>query len=83
VVVHHAVPGRTGYHLYLNSVWYRRFQREALQGELGILVRTKRTGSHEGYPSKPVIRAVWRHFVDRFKRDDPEVSYSRRSPVRH
>ncbi len=77
VTVGHDQPGRTGYRLFWNGQWYTRFGQAALHDEFGIAPRAKKTGGQEGYPSEPVIRAVWRYFVDRYNHGDPGVSYTR------
>ena len=47
-----------------------------LERIFGIAPRPKRSGSQEGYPAEPVIRAMWRYFVDRYNNGDPEVEFS-------
>jgi hypothetical protein len=76
ITVGHEQPGRTRYRLFWQERWHTRFGQTALSNVFGIAPREKRTGGQEGYPAEPVIRAVWRHFVDRYNEGDPGVVYS-------
>lgn len=46
----------------------------------GISPRAKKTGSQSGYPSEPVIQAVWRYLKKRYNEGDPDVIYSESTP---
>ena len=74
--VRHLKAGRTGYELLWEGRWQRRFGQANLARVFGISPRSKRSGSQEGYPAEPVIRALWRHLTDRFNRGDEGVTYS-------
>ena len=76
VVVGHERPGRTHYVLFWKGDRYERFGQKDLERIFGIAPRPKRSGSQEGYPAEPVIRAMWRYFVDRYNNGDPEVEFS-------
>jgi hypothetical protein len=46
----------------------------------GIRPREKKMGSQKGYPSEPVIQAVWRYLAERYNEGDPNVKYSESEP---
>ena len=46
----------------------------------GISPRVKKTGSQKGYPSEPVIQAVWRYLGKRYNEGDPDVTYGKSQP---
>jgi hypothetical protein len=46
----------------------------------GIRPKAKKTGSQTGYPSEPVVQAVWRHLAKRYYEGDPDVTYGKTEP---
>jgi hypothetical protein len=80
VTVWHKQSGRTGFLLYWNGSWHSSFGQQDLYKLLGISPRVKKTGSQQGYPSEPVIQAVWRYLGKRYNEGDPDVTYSKSQP---
>ena len=80
VMVGHEKSDRTGYVLFWEGRRYKRFGQAALEEVFGIAPREKKSGSQKGYPSEPAIRAVWRHFVDRYKNGDSKVKFRKMKP---
>ena len=80
LTVWHQRSGRTGFRLYWHGQWQDRFGQQDLDGLFGISPRAKKTGSQRGYPSEPVIKAVWRYLMERYNADDPDVTYSESQP---
>lgn len=77
LTVWHQQSGRTGFRLYWNGSWRDSFGQQDLDKLFGIRPRAKKTGSQEGYPSEPVIQAVWRYLGKRYNEGDPDVTYSK------
>lgn len=80
LTVWHKQSGRTGFRLYWDGLWHDSFGQQALDRLFGISPRTKKTGSQGGYPSEPVIQAVWRYLKKRYNEGDPDVTYSESQP---
>ena len=81
VVVAHLDPGYTGFRFWWKGRWWARFGQEEMLQELGVPVREKKSGSQIGYPSEPVIKALWRNLVDRFNQGEPSVTYHAADPT--
>jgi hypothetical protein len=75
VKVCHSKPGPSNFKIFWNGKWYPWLFSGLVEYEFGIVVRTKKTGTQKGYPSEAVIRAIWRHLVDRYNDYDEGVSY--------
>jgi hypothetical protein len=80
VVAGHEHPGRTGFVLYWKGTRYTWYSQEQLQRDFGIGPREKKTGGQRGYPSEPVLQAIWRHLVDRYNAGDSTVSFGSSPP---
>ena len=80
VVVGHRQAGRTGFELHWSGRIFSRYGQEELYQDFGVAPQAKQTGGQAGYPSEPVLRALWRHFVDRYNRGDPSVRFARTAP---
>ena len=76
----HANRGRTGYRVYWERMWPDRFGQQELERTFGVSSRPKKSGTQEGYPAEPTIRALWRHFVDRYNAGDASVTYTSYDP---
>ncbi len=81
LTVWHPQSGRTGFRLYWDGRWHDSFGQDKLDKLFSISPRAKKTGSQDGYPSEPVIQAVWRYLKERYHDDDPDVIYSESEPV--
>ena len=80
LTVWHRRSGRTGFSLYWDGRWNDSFGQHNLDKLFGIPPRAKETGSQRGYPSEPVIQAVWRYLEKRYNEGDPNVKYSKSEP---
>lgn len=81
LTVWHTQSGRTGFRLYWDGRWHNSFGQDKLDDLFGISPNAKQTGGQIGYPSEPVIQAVWRHLKDRYNEGDSDVIYSKSEPV--
>ena len=73
VTVGHSEQGAKGYFLDWTGGRFEDFGKQELKEIFGIAPYLKRSGGQEGHPSEPVIRALWRHFADRYNSGDPGV----------
>ena len=80
VVAGHEEEGGTGFVLYFETRKYDRYGQDDLEVDFGVAPRKKRTGPQQGYPSEPVLRAMWRYFVNRYNQGDSGVKYSQVLP---
>lgn len=81
LTVWHTQSGRAGFRLYWDGRWHNSFSQDKLDDLFSISPNAKQTGSQIGYPSEPVIQAVWRYLKDRYNEDDPDVIYSESEPA--
>jgi hypothetical protein len=80
VVAGHPQSGRTGFEVHSSGRIFTRYGQEQLYQDFGVAPQEKQTGGQAGYPSEPVLRALWRYFVDRYNSGDTRVRFTRTPP---
>lgn len=68
--------GKRHFRVAIDGKEYLKLPSSMAERELGVEVSRKRSGAQAGYPSEPVGRAVWRHFVNRHNLLDNAVRYT-------
>lgn len=81
LTVWHPQSGRTGFRLYWNGQWNDSFGQQELDKLFGISPSAKKTGKQIGYPTEPVIQAVWRYLKERYNEGATDIIYSKFEPA--